>query len=45
MNKPSTFPADRTIIYNTTETNNSLNAKEAILSFSSRLTRTQLELI
>ena len=34
-NKPSTFPADMTTIYTKTETNNLLNAKEAILTFSS----------
>ena len=40
INKPSTFPADMTTIYTKTETNNLLNAKEAILTFSSPLTRT-----
>jgi hypothetical protein len=38
--KPSTFPADMTSIYNKTETDTLLNAKEAILTFSSPLTRT-----
>jgi hypothetical protein len=37
---PATFPADMTNIYTKTETNNLLNAKEAILTFSSPLTRT-----
>jgi len=40
INKPSTFPADMTTIYTKTETNNLLNAKEAVLTFSSPLTRT-----
>ena len=40
INKPSTFPADMTTIYTKTETNNLLNTKEAILTFSSPLTRT-----
>jgi hypothetical protein len=40
INKPSTFPADMTTIYTKTETNNLLNAKEQILTFSSPLTRT-----
>jgi hypothetical protein len=40
INKPSTFPADMTNIYTKIETNNLLNAKEAVLTFSSPLTRT-----
>ena len=36
-NKPATFPPTMTTIYNKTETNNLLNAKEAILTFSSPL--------
>jgi hypothetical protein len=40
LNKPSTFPADMADIYTKTETDNLLNAKEAILTFNSPLTRT-----
>ena len=40
INKPSTFPATMTDIYTKIETNNLLNAKEAVLTFSSPLTRT-----
>jgi hypothetical protein len=40
INKPSTFPVDTTVYYNKTEVNNLLNAKDAILSFTSPLIRT-----
>ncbi len=40
INKPATFPATMTTIYSKTETDNLLNAKENILTFSSPLTRT-----
>ena len=40
INKPSTFTPDMTNIYTKIETNNLLNAKEAVLTFSSPLTRT-----
>ena len=39
-NLPTTFPANMTDIYTKTETNNLLNAKEAILTFSSPIIRT-----
>ncbi len=39
-NLPTSFPANMTDIYTKTETNNLLNAKEAILTFSSPIIRT-----
>jgi hypothetical protein len=39
INKPTYFPIDPTIYYNKTQTDNLLNAKEQILTFSSPLTR------
>ena len=38
--KPNYFPIDPAIYYNQTQTNNLLNAKEAILTFNTPLTRT-----
>ncbi len=39
-NVPNTFPADMTNICTKTETNNLLNTKEALLTFSSPIIRT-----
>jgi hypothetical protein len=38
--KPTYFPIDPSLYYNQTQTNNLLNAKEAILTFNTPLTRT-----